>query len=64
MFFNKLFFILTSIIIASSQITLASTESKTKDTNSIYLIKHVSCKYRKKDKVSYCVDKDNKNING
>jgi len=64
MFFNKLLFILTCCLIATSQTALASTENKAKDTNSIYLLKHVSCKYRKKDKVSYCVDKDNKNITG
>lgn len=64
MFFNKLFLILTASLIAFSQTVNATNEINPSKNNNLYLLKHVSCKYRKKDKVSYCVDKDNKNITG
>ncbi|MBR5154496.1 MAG: hypothetical protein IKW58_02090 [Alphaproteobacteria bacterium] len=67
MSYGKLFLLLTASFIINQAITektaLANTENN-KETSKIYLLKHTKCRYRKKDRVTYCVDAKNKPITG
>lgn len=65
MSYSKLFLLLISSVVIFSENSIANSKTPPNALNTpIYLLKHTKCKYRPKDKTSYCVDKNNKKITG